>query len=201
MIRVFTLMGSLVLLVTMNTAGLAQDAEAGKAKAGTCVACHNTDGNSPLEQFPKIAGQVPGYIADQLARFKSGERPGTVMMGMVAALSEQDMADVDAWYSSQTMTVGAVSPEQEEDARAGEAIYRGGIAEFNVPSCMGCHGPSGSGIPPAYPRLGGQFAVYLEAELKAFKSGAREHPIMQPIAFVLSDQQIRQLALYLSALQ
>ena len=201
MIRVSTLMGSLVLLVTMNTAGLAQDAEAGKAKAGTCVACHNSDGNSPLEQFPKIAGQVPGYIADQLARFKSGERPGTVMMGMVAALSEQDMADMDAWYSSQTMTVGAVSPDQEEDARAGEAIYRGGIAEFNVPSCMGCHGPSGSGIPPAYPRLGGQYAVYIEAELKAFKSGAREHPIMQPIAFVLSDQQIRQLALYLSALQ
>ncbi len=201
MIRVFTLMGSLMLLVTMNTAGLAQDAEAGKAKAGTCVACHNTDGNSPLEQFPKIAGQVPGYIADQLARFKSGERPGTVMMGLVAALSEQDMADVDAWYSSQTMTVGAVSPDQEEDARAGEAIYRGGIAEFNVPSCMGCHGPSGSGIPPAYPRLGGQYAVYIEAELKAFKSGVRAHPIMQPIAFVLSDQQIRQLALYLSALQ
>ena len=201
MIRVFTLMGSLVLLVTMNTAGLAQDAEAGKAKAETCVACHNTDGNSPLEQFPKIAGQVPGYIADQLARFKSGERPGTVMMGLVAALSEQDMADMDAWYSSQTMTVGAVSPDQEEDARAGEAIYRGGIAEYNVPSCMGCHGPSGSGIPPAYPRLGGQYAVYLEAELKAFKSGVRAHPIMQPIAFVLSDQQIRQLALYLSALQ
>ncbi len=201
MIRVFTLMGSLVLLVTMNTAGLAQDAEAGKAKAGTCVACHSSDGNSPLEQFPKIAGQVPGYIADQLARFKSGERPGTVMMGMVAALSEQDMADMDAWYSSQTMTVGAVSPDQEEDARAGEAIFRGGIAEFNVPSCMGCHGPSGSGIPPAYPRLGGQYAAYIEAELKAFKSGAREHPIMQPIAFVLSDQQIRQLALYLSALQ
>ncbi len=201
MIRVFTLMGSLVLLVTMNTAGLAQDAEAGKAKAGTCVACHNTDGNSPLEQFPKIAGQVPGYIADQLARFKSGERPGTVMMGLVAALSEQDMADMDAWYSSQTMTVGAVSPDQEEDARAGEAIYRGGIAEYNVPSCMGCHGPSGSGIPPAYPRLGGQHATYTETELKAFKSGARAHPIMQPIAFVLSDQQIRQLALYLSALQ
>ncbi len=190
-----------MLLVTMNTAGMAQDADAGKAKSETCVACHGTDGNSPLEQFPKIAGQVSGYIADQLARFKSGERPGTVMMGLVAALDEQDMADMDAWYSSQTMTVGSISLDQEEDARAGEAIYRGGIAEFNVPSCMGCHGPSGSGIPPLYPRLGGQYASYTEAELKAFKSGAREHPIMQPIAFVLSEQQIKQLALYLSALQ
>ncbi len=201
MIRVFTLMGSLVLLVTMNTTGLAQDAEAGKAKAGTCVACHSSDGNSPLEQFPKIAGQVPGYIADQLARFKSGERRDAVMMGMVAALSEQDMADMDAWYSSQTMTVGAVSPDQEEDARAGEAIFRGGIAEYNVPACMGCHGPSGSGVPPAFPRLAGQHATYIETQLQAFKSGARENPIMQPIVFVLSDQQIRQLALYLSALQ
>ncbi len=201
MIRLFTLTGALALLVTMNTVGMAQDADAGKVKSETCVACHGPDGNSPLEQFPKIAGQVPGYIADQLARFKSGERAGTVMMGLVAGLSEQDMADIDAWYSSQTMTVGSVSPDQEEEARAGEAIYRGGIAEFNVPSCMGCHGPSGSGIPPLYPRLGGQHASYTEAELKAFKSGARKHPIMQPIAFVLSERQIKQLALYLSALQ
>ena len=201
MIRVFTLMGVLALLVTMNTAGMAQDAEAGKAKSGTCVACHGTDGNSPLEQFPKIAGQVPGYIADQLASFKSGQRPGPVMMAMVAALSEQDMADMDAWYSSQTMTVGSVSPDQEEDARAGEDIFRGGIAEYNVPACMGCHGPSGSGIPPTFPRLGGQHAAYIETALQEFKSGAHGHPIMQPIAFVLSDQQIRQLALYLSALQ
>jgi len=201
MIRLFTLMGTLVLLVTTNTVGMAQDADAGKAKSETCVACHGVDGNSPLDQFPKIAGQVPGYIADQLAKFKSGERASTVMMGLVATLSEQDMADIDAWYSSQSMTVGSVSPDQEAEARAGEAIYRGGIAEFNVPSCMGCHGPSGSGIPPLYPRLGGQHASYTEVELKAFKSGAREHPIMQSIAFVLSEQQIKQLALYLSALQ
>ncbi len=201
MIRLLPLIGALVLPVVMNTAGMAQDADAGKAKSGTCIACHSVDGNSPLPQYPKIAGQVPGYIAAQLARFKSGERTGTVMPAMAAALSEQDMADMDAWYSSQTMTVGSVSADQEEEARAGEAIFRGGIAEFNVPSCMGCHGPAGRGIPPAYPRLGGQYAMYIETELKAFKSGAREHPIMQPIAFVLNERQIRQLALYLSALQ
>ena len=201
MIRLFTWMGAFALLVTMNSAAMAQDADAGKAKSATCVACHGVDGNSPMQQYPKIAGQVPGYIADQLAKFKSGERSGMVMAGIVATLSEQDMADMDAWYSSQSMTVDSIPADQEEDARAGEAIFRGGIAEYNVPSCMGCHGPSGSGIPPAYPRLGGQHAMYIETELKAYKSGEREHPIMQSIAFVLTERQIEQLALYLSALQ
>jgi cytochrome c553 len=194
---------SLVFGISMNTNSFAQSgaAEAGKQKSTTCVACHGTDGNSPIAQFPKIAGQVPGYIASQLASFKSGARSDPVMAGMVIALSEQDMADLDAYYSSQSSTGESISADQEERARAGELVYRGGVAEFNVPACMGCHGPSGSGIPPAFPRLAGQHAAYIEKQLLALKQGARKNDIMNPIAFPLSEQQISDLALYISALK
>jgi cytochrome c553 len=204
MIRMLKItMLSLMLAFAMNTSSVAQfgDAEAGKQKSATCVACHGADGNSPIDQFPKIAGQVPGYIAAQLASFKSGERENPIMAGMVGALSEQDMADLDAYYASQTISVGSISADQEESARAGEAIYRGGIAEYSVPACMSCHGPSGSGIPPNFPRVSGQHAAATEAQLLAFKSGQRKSPIMNPIAFPLSEEQIKQLALYISALQ
>ncbi len=177
------------------------DAEAGKQKSATCAACHGTDGNSPLDQFPKIAGQVPGYVYSQLRGFQTQERENAVMMGMVGSLSDQDMADLDAFYSSQEISAGSIGKDQEEDGRAGEAIYRGGLAEFNVPACMGCHGPSGSGIAPNFPRLADQHAAYIEAQLLAFKNGTRENNIMQPIAFPLNEEQIKQLSLYLSALQ
>jgi cytochrome c553 len=198
------LTSSLILSLTLgvSASSLAEqgNAEAGKQKSATCAACHGADGNSPLDQFPKIAGQVPGYVAGQLHSFQSQERNNAIMMGMVGSLSDQDMADIDAFYASQEMSTGSISADQEVEARAGESIYRGGIAEFSVPACMGCHGPSGSGIAPNFPRLAGQHAAYIEAQLLAFKSGTRSNPIMQTIAFPLSAEQIKQLALYISAL-
>ncbi len=177
------------------------DTESGKAKSATCVACHGNDGNSPVDQFPKIAGQVPGYIAAQLQAYKSGQRENAVMLGIVGNLSEQDMADLDAYYALQAPTIEGVSEEDREDVLAGQQLYRAGYAGYDVPACMACHGPVGSGIPPHYPRLGGQHAAYTEMQLHAFKSGARKNAEMQSIAHPLTDEQIRQLALYISALQ
>lgn len=197
-----TLLASIAVALSMNTSILAQsgDAEAGKLKSATCVACHDVDGNNPSDQFPKLAGQVPGYIAEQLALFKSQKRNDPVMSSMVATLSEQDMDDLDAYYSSQRIETVSIPADRVDDAQAGKMVYRGGFAEFSVPACMGCHGPSGAGIPPLYPRLGGQHAAYIESQLLAFKKGDREDPIMQSVAFPLSEEQIKQLALYLSAL-
>lgn len=202
MIRMFKIL--IVLLsfaFSANSAAQSGDAEAGKQKSLACAACHGNDGNSPVAQFPKIAGQVPGYIAAQLENFKSGERADPIMGGIVAGLSEQDMADLDAYYSRQQISEIAITAEQAQQASAGEAIFRGGVAKFNVPACIGCHGPSGSGIPPNFPRLAGQHAGYTETQLLAFKSGQRNSSIMNPIAFSLSEQQIKQLALYISALR
>ncbi len=177
------------------------DIEAGKAKSASCVACHGNDGNSPVDQFPKIAGQVPGYIATQLQAYKSGERENAIMLGIAGALSEQDMADLDAYYASQTASIEGVSEEDMEDVLAGQQLYRAGYAEYAIPPCMSCHGPDGSGIPPNYPRVGGQHAAYTEMQLHAYKSGTRLNAEMQAIAHPLTDEQIRQLALYISALQ
>ena len=186
------------------TAGAIQadgDPAAGQAKSQICAACHGLDGNSLMPQNPVLAGQVPGYIAQQLAQFKSGVRKNAIMAGMTQLLSEQDMQDLAAWFSSQTAPPRMVSANDLELAHIGEKLYRGGDSEMSVPARMGCHGPAGFGIPPNYPRLRGQWSTYLEDQLLAFKDGQRASPIMGPIAFRLAAEQIKTLALYMSALQ
>ena len=126
------------------------DAAAGEAKAATCAACHGPNGNAIVDQFPHLAGQVPGYIAAQLAAFKDRSRENAVMAGIVGTLSEQDMKDLDAYFSGLPAHMGSITPEQQEAAVAGAAIYRAGFAEFDIPACMGCHGPTGSGVAPHF---------------------------------------------------
>jgi len=184
-------------------AQLMGDAEAGEAKSQTCVACHDANGAGTAPQNPNLAGQVPGYIADQLAKFKSGERQNAVMNGMAAGLSEQDMADLDAYYSSMPPIEGAVSEQEAEAARRAEGLYRGGDQSREVAACMACHGPAGKGIPTRFPRISGQKQAYLVNQLKAFKSGDRpsDAEIMNTVSFMLTEQEMEDLAAYIHALQ
>ena len=190
-----------ILMTGVSAQGIAGDPAAGEAKAQTCVACHGVDGNSANSGFPSLAGQVPGYIAGQLAAFKSGKRANAIMMGLAQPLSAEDMADLDAWYASQTIAPRSISEDQLALASEGESLYRGGSAELAVPACMACHGPAGRGMPSNYPRVAGQWPEYLEGQLLAFKSGERAGKIMGPIAHRLSAQQIHALSVYMSALQ
>lgn len=190
-----------ILMTGVSAQGIAGDPAAGEAKAQACVACHGADGNSANSGFPSLAGQVPGYIAGQLAAFKSGKRANAIMMGLAQPLSAEDMADLDAWYASQTIAPRSISEDQLELASEGESLYRGGSAELAVPACMACHGPAGRGMPSNYPRVAGQWPEYLEGQLLAFKSGQRTGKIMGPIAHRLSAQQIHALSVYMSALQ
>lgn len=190
-----------ILMTGVSAQGIAGDPAAGEAKAQACVACHGADGNSANSGFPSLAGQVPGYIAGQLAAFKSGKRANAIMMGLAQPLSAEDMADLDAWYASQTIAPRSISEDQLALASEGESLYRGGSAELAVPACMACHGPAGRGMPSNYPRVAGQWPEYLEGQLLAFKSGARAGKIMGPIAHRLSAQQIHALSVYMSALQ
>ena len=191
--------GGLTSQVALADGVQAGDVQAGKQRAAACASCHGQNGISSDPQNPHLAGQVPGYIADQLAKFKSGERANPIMAGMSAALSEQDMANIDAYFVSLDANKGSITPEQEEAALAGADIYRGGYEPYMIAACMSCHGPSGHGIPPSFPRVSGQSVAYLESQLLAFKSGQRQNKIMGPIAFALSEEQIKQLALYMSA--
>ncbi len=186
-----------------NIALAAGDAAAGKAKSAVCAACHGVQGISLIPANPNIAGQVPGYIATQLAAFKSGERNNAIMAGQVANLSKEDMSDLDAFYASMVPNVEVKLTEADKElAEAGARIYRGGFAERGISACMSCHGPSGHGIPKLYPRVSAQHKDYLEQSLLAFKKGDRKgyNEIMHSIAFGLSELQIKQLSAYMAGL-
>lgn len=193
----------LVLATGLSHAESMGDAEAGKQKSQLCAACHGPEGIGTAPENPNLAGQVPGYIADQLARFKSGARENPIMKGMASNLSEQDMADLDAYYASLPATTGAVPEEKAEAARRGAELYRGGDSSLDIAACMSCHGPKGHGIPTRFPRVAGQKQTYLTSSLQAFKSGARQSDgdIMNSISFLLTDQQMEDLAAFMHALQ
>jgi len=185
MTRLVSMLAGIALLASAQAfaeQNLVGDAEAGKAKSATCAACHGADGISSSPQWPQ------------------GPRENAIMAGMVAALSPQDIADLDAYFVSLPAHKGSITPEQEELALAGQQIYKAGEEEFSVPACMGCHLPNGAGIAPAYPRLAGLPKEYVQAQLLAYKSGARQNPMMNPIAYPLSEAQIEALATYISGL-
>ena len=172
-----------------------------------CVACHAADGNSPAAANPKLAGQFSDYLRKQLANFKvqpgkKAERENAVMAGMVANLSEDDMRNVAAYYASQKLKPEAA--KSKELAARGQKLYRGGNTANGVAACAGCHGPDGAGIPGQYPRLSGQFAAYLEAQLVAFKSGARANDpngMMRAVAARMNEAEVKAVAEYASGLR
>lgn len=181
----------------------AGDAVAGETKAATCASCHGVDGISTVAIYPNLAGQVPGYAAAQLKAFQNGERVNAIMAGQVAQLTDEDMADLDAYYASLPAKVtSSMTDEDKELAEAGRAIYRGGYADRGISACMSCHGPSGHGIPKNYPRISAQHKEYLEQQLLAYKKGERTgyNDIMSDIAFGLSELQIKQLSAYIAGL-
>lgn len=177
------------------------DITRGEQLAMTCAACHGLDGNSPLPDWPKLAGMGERYLIEQIGHFQSGERSDPLMTPQAQALSEQDMRDVAAYYSAQQMQPGGAD---ESLAELGEAIYRGGVMENGVAACMACHGPAGEGIPPAgYPRIGGQHAVYVAKQLQAYRTGERAtdpNRMMRDIAERLSDEEIRAVSSYVEGL-
>ena len=174
----------------------------GKALAATCAACHGADGNSPSGAWPKLAGQHASYIVKQLQDYKSGARENAIMAGMAAGLSDQDMLDLAAYFSSQTIKPGEADADQVE---LGETVYRAGITDTGVPACMACHGPAGKGNPAAlYPALAGQHAEYTETQMQAWKSGTRandKNAVMRTIAGPMTDEQIKAVSSYLQGLR
>jgi cytochrome c553 len=192
---------ALMSLAAFGSTHAAGDAAAGKTKSATCAACHGPDGNSPTPAFPKIAGQHEGYLVKQLMEYKSGERVNATMNGMAAALSEQDMADLAAYYASQTPTIGTADPAQVE---LGETIYRYGNQVTGVAACSACHGPAGVGNPMAnFPLLQGQHADYTALQLNHFRSGERANDagaMMRGVAGKMTDEEISAVAQFIQGL-
>ncbi|MEE8338818.1 MAG: c-type cytochrome [Xanthomonadales bacterium] len=193
------------ILVVFSLQAVAQgDAAAGQAKSAICAACHGADGNSVVPNWPKLAGQHTGYMVRQVALIKSGSRTVPEMLGIVAGMSDQDIEDIAAWFSSQTSNGGVADESMIE---MGQRIYKAGNAESGVPACMSCHGPGGEGNPLAgYPALAGQHAVYVSKMLTGFRMGFnwgdddRPSQVMNGAALLLTKDEIEAVASYIQGL-
>jgi cytochrome c553 len=200
-----------ILSVTTMPANAEGNIEAGKEKSAACVACHGMDGNSFAPMWPKLAGQSPNYIKKQLTDFKAERRTDPSMAPMVKPLSEQDIKDLAAYFSSQTVKPGSSS--QPDLVDLGKQIYRNG-KKPQVTACVGCHGLKGKGnyvtltdigvssIVEA-PAIGSQHAEYITKQLKAFKDKSRANDVdnvMQKIVKGLNEQEIEAVAQYIAGL-
>ena len=195
------------------TSSIMGDAAAGKSKSASCVACHGNDGNSPNPLFPKLAGLGEKYLFKQLQDIQSKKRDIAQMTGLLDGMTPQDLRDIAAYYNSQKMQIsGAKTIEVQVNSgikvdglELGERIFRAGNHESGVPACTGCHSPRGLGNEPAgYPRLSGQYAEYVEAQLKSFRSGDRtndgDSQVMRQVAKYMSDAEIIAVANYIAGL-
>ena len=209
MIKRSLLLSSLLLVAGgLQAQDQAPDLEKAKQTAETvCAACHSADGNSQLPANPKIAGQHEDYLFKQLREFKgwNGNAPvreNAIMGGMVAGLEEADMRALAKYFSS--FELQPEPAENIETIELGQQIWRAGIASKGVPACAGCHGPAGAGMPAQYPRLSGQFAEYIEAQMKGFRDGVRQNDpnsMMRMVAIKMTDPEIKAVSDYAAGLR
>lgn len=176
------------------------DLAKGEASFGAvCAACHGADGNSGTPAYPKLAQQHPEYLIKQLQEFKSDKRSNAIMKGFATALSDDDMRNIAYWLTAKKAKPGAA--KEKALVLMGERIYRGGVADRQIPACAGCHSPNGAGIPSQYPRLSGQHADYSAAQLVAFRDGVRTNSLpMNQIAAKLNDREIKAVSDYIAGL-
>ena len=164
-----------------------------------CITCHGPKGQSAVGTWPKLSAQHAAYLTKQLRNYKDGTRVNPIMMGMSAALTDQDMQNISSYLAKQPLSQGVA--QNKETIELGQSIYRGGIAAKGVPACAACHSPTGAGIPAQYPLLGGQWSDYTNAQLLAFREGVRKNSAqMTAIATKLSDQEMKAVADYMSGL-
>ncbi|MEB0137524.1 MULTISPECIES: c-type cytochrome [unclassified Undibacterium] len=165
-----------------------------------CISCHGAAGNSTISVNPKLSAQHDAYIVKQLSNFAGPDRVNPIMSTFAKALTPEDMKNLGAYLSMQKSTPGAAKNAQIVEL--GKQIYRGGIAEKNVPACAGCHSPNGAGIPAQFPRIAGQHQDYTLAQLTNFRTGARKNSAqMLSIAKKMSDDEMKAVADYIAGLK
>ncbi len=192
---------------------------AGKQKAESCASCHGDNGNSMVATFPKLAQQHSSYLARQLHAFKDGSRNDPMMSAMALALTDDDIADISAYYAAQKISENALpvlaaddedeKPVGNKDVQAliaqGSNLYRNGNLSSEVSACIACHGSLGEGNKPAsFPALKSQHADYLIKTLTDFKSGSRsKNPenIMHMIAKKMTDEEIKAVSYRISMMK
>ncbi len=200
---------ALILSVLASCSVWAQGSiEAGKAKSQTCVACHGADGNSAIAMYPKLAGQHAKYLEKQLQDLKLGMTSGgkqgrydPVMSGMAMPLSDEDIADLSAYFASLPISENSTP---EDVVVKGKVLYTAGDAERGLTACIACHGARGNGTElSGFPKISGQHADYIKAQLTKFRDGSRENDMnamMRDIAKKMTDEDIDVLSKYVGCL-
>ena len=195
-----------VLIGLTATAYAAGDPDAGKAQAAVCSACHGQDGATGLDpSYPNLAGQNEKYFFNQLKMIQADTRMIALMAGQLIGKSDQDLADLAAYYASMPAKTSQASGDDEAIAQ-GERIYRAGIARKGVAACTACHNPSGLGNAQAgFPRISGQPSVYTIAQLTAYRERTRATDeahggMMRGVAEGLTDTEIASVADYIQGL-
>ena len=199
---------------------------AGRTKAASCAGCHGEDGNSLTSGFPKLAGQHEGYLVRQLQTFKDNSRNAPMMAPYAMGLDKQSMADIAAYYASQSISsnqlpVLPIDDEDDDDESENNAedktaeldsllalgndLYRNGDLKRKVSACIACHGPVGEGNKPSsFPALQGQHADYLIKSLTDFKNGTRtnnSNSMMHLIAKKMTDKEIQAVSYHISMMK
>jgi len=183
------------------------DAQAGAGLVETCSACHGAQGQSINTDWPSLAGQNQRYISDQLKYFQQGDRENPLMMAVIPylkTLSDSQLLDIAAFYSSQSPSVGQAKDDADQLA-LGESLYRAGDLERGIPACTACHSVNGAGNSQAgFPRVSGQQKGYLVSALKEYRNLSRDAGdyslVMQSASQNLRDSDIEALANYMHGL-
>jgi cytochrome c553 len=196
------------LLMAWAPVGMSADAAAGKSASVACSACHGADGNSSVPTFPNLAGQGEVYLLKQLKDIRDGARLVATMAGQLPGKSDEDLADLAAFYASQPRAGGKANPDL---VKLGQKVFRAGIADRDIPACSACHSPNGLGNAPAgFPSLAGQHAEYTATQLTMYRKGYEDETgrtndgdakIMRTIAFSLSDKEIEAVSSYVAGLK
>jgi cytochrome c553 len=201
-------MKNLLLLLAcafVSSAALAQDVKAGEKKVAMCIGCHGIPGYQAsfpeVHKVPMISGQNAKFIVASLAAYKKGERKHPSMRAIAGSLSEQDMADIAAFYEQHGRAAGTKVPEVLE--RQPDPVIAGLLAKG---ACVSCHGANfNKPIDAAYPKIAGQYADYLYVALKAYKTDGnpnvgRSNPIMGAQIKQFSNAELKALANYIASL-
>ncbi|MGZ5029629.1 MAG: c-type cytochrome [Methylobacter sp.] len=212
---------SLALASTTSILHAESNINAGKQKSASCTSCHGDNGNSMVATFPKLAQQHSSYLVKQLQAFKDGSRNNPMMSAIAMTLSDEDMADISAYYASQKIsenTLPVLDSDDDDEKPAtdkqdvvhaliaqGSDLYRNGNLKSEVSACIACHGPFGEGNKPAsFPALKSQHADYLIKALTDFKTGARSNNpenIMHMIAKKMTDEEIKAVSYRISMMK
>ncbi|MDR7336030.1 c-type cytochrome [Roseateles asaccharophilus] len=194
---------SLALAAAVSASGaLAQDVKAGEKKIAMCIGCHGIAGYQAsfpeIHRVPMIAGQNAKYIVAALQGYAKGDRKHPTMRGIAASLSEQDMADIAAFYEQQAKVPAAPESVPAAPAQVAELLTKG--------ACISCHGANFSKpIDPTYPKLAGQHADYLTVALKSYKTEknanvGRSNGVMAGQVKQFSNAELKAMAAYIAGL-